>query len=104
MILRSESAGPAGKGFRPSWFRFKAQDDKAPETLGFIAQDVQEVAPSLVTSGDTLSLNYAGMSTIAIVRRETGGWKWPLFQLGYMTGTAYVLSLLVFQIGTAMGY
>jgi len=44
------------------------------------------------------------ISTIAIVKRETGSWKWALLQLGYMTGTAYVLSLLVFQIGTAMGY
>lgn len=44
------------------------------------------------------------VSTIAIVKRETGSWKWALFQLGYMTGTAYVLSLLIFQIGTALGY
>ena len=44
------------------------------------------------------------ISTIAIVKRETGSWKWALIQLGYMTGTAYVLSLLIFQIGTALGY
>jgi ferrous iron transport protein B len=44
------------------------------------------------------------VSTIAIVKRETGSWKWALIQLGYMTGTAYVLSLLIFQIGTALGY
>jgi ferrous iron transport protein B len=44
------------------------------------------------------------VSTIAIVKRETGSWKWALFQLGYMTGTAYVLSLLIFQIGSALGY
>lgn len=44
------------------------------------------------------------VSTIAIVKRETGSWKWALLQLGYMTGTAYVLSFLVFQIGSALGY
>ncbi|MDP1592151.1 MAG: ferrous iron transport protein B, partial [Prosthecobacter sp.] len=44
------------------------------------------------------------VSTIAIVKRETGSWKWAMIQLGYMTGTAYVLSLLIFQIGTALGY
>lgn len=44
------------------------------------------------------------LSTVAIVRRETGGWKWPLFQLGYMTATAYVMSLLVYQIGSALGF
>jgi ferrous iron transport protein B len=31
-------------------------------------------------------------------------WKWAMFQLGYMTGTAYLLSLLIFQIGSALGY
>lgn len=44
------------------------------------------------------------VSTIAIVRRETGGWKWPIFQLSYMTATAYLMSLLVYQIGTAIGF
>ena len=29
------------------------------------------------------------MSTIAVVRRETGGWKWPILQFGYMTVLAY---------------
>jgi len=30
------------------------------------------------------------ISTIAVVRRETGGWKWPAFQFGYMSVVAYV--------------
>jgi ferrous iron transport protein B len=30
------------------------------------------------------------MSTVAVVRRETGGWKWPAVQFAYMTGLAYV--------------
>lgn len=38
------------------------------------------------------------MSTLAVVYRETGGWKWPLLQLCYMTGLAYISSLLVFQL------
>ena len=39
------------------------------------------------------------MSTVAIVRRETGGWSWPIFMIVYMNGLAYVASLAVFQIG-----
>ena len=35
------------------------------------------------------------MSTIAVVRRETGGWKWPLFQLAYMTALAWIVTFLV---------
>ncbi len=38
------------------------------------------------------------MSTLAIVYRETKGWKWPLIQLVYMTGLAYVSSFIVFQL------
>lgn len=38
------------------------------------------------------------MSTIAIVRRETGSWKWPLIQLGYMTGLAYITAFIAYQL------
>ncbi len=38
------------------------------------------------------------MSTLAVVKRETKSWKWPMFQFAYMTALAYLLSLLVYQI------
>jgi ferrous iron transport protein B len=38
------------------------------------------------------------MSTLAVVKRETRSWKWPIFQFCYMTGLAYLMSLLVYQI------
>jgi ferrous iron transport protein B len=38
------------------------------------------------------------MSTLAIVRRETGSWKWPFIQFIYMTGLAYVLSMLSYWL------
>ena len=37
------------------------------------------------------------MSTIAVVYRETKGWKWPLIQVAYMTGLAYFSAFLVYQ-------
>jgi ferrous iron transport protein B len=37
------------------------------------------------------------LSTTAVVRRETGGWRWPLFQIFYMTGLAYIAALIVYQ-------
>jgi ferrous iron transport protein B len=43
------------------------------------------------------------MSTLAVVRRETNSWRWPLFQFGYMTVLAYVASLVVYQGGLALG-
>lgn len=38
------------------------------------------------------------MSTLAVVRRETGGWKWPAIQFAYMSGLAYVCAFLTNQI------
>ena len=38
------------------------------------------------------------MSTLAVVKRETKGWKWPMIQLFYMTGLAYFSALIVYQI------
>src|SRR5436190_18706400 len=38
------------------------------------------------------------MSTLAVVKRETKSWKWPIIQLLYMTGLAYLMSLLVYQL------
>ena len=38
------------------------------------------------------------MSTLAIVKRETGGWKWPIFQLCYMTVLAVFGAFTVFQL------
>lgn len=38
------------------------------------------------------------MSTLAVVKRETKSWKWPIIQAVYMTGLAYLSSLLVYQL------
>jgi len=38
------------------------------------------------------------MSTLAVVKRETRSWKWPIIQLFYMTGLAYFLSLILYQL------
>ena len=44
------------------------------------------------------------VSTLAVMRRETAGWKWPLFQLAYMTGFAWLVCLVVYQVGRAAGF
>ena len=38
------------------------------------------------------------MSTIAVVKRETRSWKWPMIQLAYMTVLAYLCSFIVYQL------
>lgn len=43
------------------------------------------------------------MSTLAVVRRETGSWRWPIFMFTYMTALAYAASFVVYQGGKALG-
>lgn len=43
------------------------------------------------------------MSTLAIARRETNTWKWPIVMWLYMTGLAYLFSLIIYQGGQMLG-
>ena len=43
------------------------------------------------------------LSTIAVARRETNGWKWPVFMLAYLFALAYVFAGLTFWTATALG-
>ncbi|UBZ12247.1 ferrous iron transport protein B [Flagellimonas marinaquae] len=55
-----------------------------------------------LASGISLMLFYAFamqcMSTLAIVKRETNSWKWPMIQLGFMSVFAYIMALMAYQI------
>ncbi|MFT5846702.1 MAG: ferrous iron transport protein B [Psychroserpens sp.] len=55
-----------------------------------------------LASGISLLLFYAFamqcMSTLAIVKRETNSWKWPMYQLVGMTLIAYIAALIAFQL------
>jgi len=52
-------------------------------------------------TGVSLLLFYAFamqcVSTLAIVKKETNSWKWPIIQLVFMTGLAYIISLITYQ-------
>jgi ferrous iron transport protein B len=43
------------------------------------------------------------MSTLAVVKRETGGWRWPVFLFAYMTVLAWFASFAVYQLGRLAG-
>jgi ferrous iron transport protein B len=43
------------------------------------------------------------MATVAVVKRETATWRWPLFLLGYMTALAWICSFVVYQGGLLLG-
>lgn len=43
------------------------------------------------------------ISTIAVTRRETNGWRWPLFMTAYLFGLAYIFAGLTYWTATALG-
>ena len=44
------------------------------------------------------------LSTVAVVKRETNGWTWPLFMTGYMTALAWITTFIVYRVGLAFGW
>jgi len=67
------------------------------------AKNLETGDPFFTTAvGISLMLFYAFsmqcMSTIAVVYRETKGWKWPLLQLIYMSALAYISSFIAYSV------
>ena len=81
-------------------------DDKAPEktVIEKMRSDVKPNGEKVFNfaTGLSILMYYAFamqcISTIAVVYRETKSWKWTVIQLFAMSGLAYFVSLLVYQI------
>jgi ferrous iron transport protein B len=43
------------------------------------------------------------IATLAMVKKELGSWKWPLFQAGYTLLVAFVMAVGIYQIGSLLG-
>ena len=43
------------------------------------------------------------LSTIAVARRETNGWKWPAFMVGYLFALAYIFAGITYWSAVALG-
>ena len=44
------------------------------------------------------------LSTLVVIKKETGSYRWALFSFGYMTALAYIGALATYQAGTALGF
>ena len=75
--------------------------------VGELLQSAEELLHGQLmdeTKGRTNFLARVAGNAMAIVRRESGSWKWPLFMFTYMGALAYVASLTVYQVGSAFGW
>ena len=43
------------------------------------------------------------LSTLAVVKRETNSWLWPLVMFAYMTGLAYIAALITYRVALGLG-
>jgi ferrous iron transport protein B len=81
-----------GKGANPQTLRERMASAKTDDGVKVYT----------LATGVSLMIFYAFamqcMSTLAVVKRETRGWKWPIIQLVYMTGLAYVMSFIAYQL------
>ena len=89
----------------------KGDDEQSSESLRQIMRDEKRedgspVYTPLVCVGLMVFyvLAMQCLSTLAMVRRETNSWRWPVFQLVYMTSLAYCASLLIYQGGRLLGW
>ena len=90
------------------------EGDEDKQSTSVRQQMQQEVDPATgkprftpVSAGALLVFYVLAMqcvATMAVVRRETESWKWPLFQWAYMAVLAWVGATLVFQIGRMLGW
>jgi len=85
--------------------------DETSDTLRqHIRAEVREDGRPVYTplSGLSLMIFFAlacqCMSTLAVVKRETGGYRWPLFLFSYMTALAWLVSFAVYQGGRLFGF
>lgn len=86
-------------------------DDSAPNSLISAIQNAKNDQGKQVwtpLTGLTLMVFFVlamqCMSTVAVVRRETNSWRWPLLMVGYMTGLAYLAAMLTYQGGRLLGF
>jgi len=88
----------------------RTQDEESLSLRDSMQQDKHPDGTSIYTPLTGLSLMVffvlamQCMSTLAAVKRETRSWRWPLFQIGYMTALAVAASLLVYQGGQLLGF
>ena len=85
---------------------YNVQSDKVETIKNKMASEIREDGKPVFNyaTGISLMLFYAFamqcMSTLAVVKKETNTWKWPMIQLFSMTLLAYIISLISYQILT----
>ena len=75
------------------------------QTLALALQADPTLSPLISLSLIFFVLLYTPcMATLAIIYRETAGWKWPIFTATYSLFLAWIVSFLIYQLGSLLGF
>src|SRR5205823_2450473 len=75
-------------------------DAKYRQTLGEALREANFTAPVALSVMVFFALCCQCASTLAVIRRETNSWRWPVLTFVYMTVLAYLGALLTYQLGS----
>jgi ferrous iron transport protein B len=78
----------------------KSDDVQYRQGLGNALREANMTAPVALSIMVFFALCCQCASTLAVIRRETNSWAWPVFTFVYMTVLAYIGALVVYQVGS----
>ncbi|TGD57535.1 ferrous iron transport protein B [Flavobacterium humi] len=104
-IVSSFAAREVFVGTLATIYSIQDSDDQDTTIRNKLSAEVHPVTGEKLfnlASGVSLLLFYAFamqcMSTLAVTKKETNSWKWPAIQLVFMSGFAYTVALIAYQI------
>jgi len=104
-VVSSFAAREVFVGTLATIYSVENQDDDQSTIKNRMADELNPITGTKVfnfPTGISLLLFYAlamqCISTLAIVKKETNSWKWPLIQLVFMSGFAYIVALIAYQM------
>ena len=110
-LIAAQAAREVFCGTMAVVYNVEKKEGENPDSLGETLRHQQRPDASPVYTPLTclsilvfFVLSMQCVSTLAVVRRETNSFRWPIFQFCYMTGTAYLAALIVFQGGRLLGF
>ena len=110
-LLAAQAAREVFCGTMAVVYNVERKKGESPDTLGeTLRKQKHPDGAAVFTPLTCLSilvffvLSMQCVSTLAVVRRETNSLRWPAFQFCYMTGTAYLAALVLYQGGRVLGF
>jgi ferrous iron transport protein B len=104
-IVSSFAAREVFVGTLATIYSIQDSDDQGTTITKKLSAEINPITGDKLfnmASGVSLMLFYAFamqcMSTLAVTKKETNSWKWPIIQLFFMSGFAYTVALIAYQV------